>query len=186
MTNAELLLHAVDDRLDETVDLTLYGRAALHLGFPNPPREYALSRDIDAVLWIGQAEALAAGGNFWTVIEDVNRLFADQELYISHFFEESQVILTPAWRTKRVPIAGAWKRLILHRLGNEDLLLSKLMRDDPIDRADADFIIRSAPFSADQVRAIIHSARVPKITELEEQFAICTRRFLKQSGQIAR
>ena len=27
------------------------------------------------------------------MIEEVNTLFADQELYISHFFEESQVIL---------------------------------------------------------------------------------------------
>ena len=176
MTNAERLLKAVDDRLDEDAELTLYGRAALHLGFPNPPPEYALSRDVDAVLWVGQAESLAEHGNFWAAVEDVNRLFADQELYISHFFEETQVILTPTWRQKRTPVPGEWKRLRLYRLGNEDLFLSKLMRDDPIDRADAQFIIRAAPLSQEQIRSAIRMARVPPIPEIEDQFNACIRR----------
>jgi hypothetical protein len=178
MTNAGLLLQAVDERLDEDVELTLYGRAALHLGFPNPPAEYALSRDVDAVLWIGQAEALAESGNFWPAIEDVNRLFSDQELYISHFFEETQVILTPDWRSQRIPIRGDWRRLRISRLGNEDLFLSKLMRDDPIDRTDAQFIIRAAPLSEAQIRAAIRNARVPPIPEIQEQFDRCAKRFL--------
>lgn len=72
MTNAELLLQSLDERLNEPVELTLYERAALHLGFPNPPAEYALSRDVDAVLWIGQAEHLAENGNFWDAIEEVS------------------------------------------------------------------------------------------------------------------
>ena len=127
MTNAEMLLKALDDRLDGPVELTLYGRAALHLGFQNPPPDVALSRDVDAVLWIGQAEALVKDTNFWPAIEEVNALFADQELYISHFFEESQVILTPDWREKRLRISGPWTHLDLYRLGNEDLFLSKLM-----------------------------------------------------------
>jgi len=45
-----------------------------------------MSRDVDAVMWLGQAEELAERTNFWDVIEEVNTLFADQELYISHFF----------------------------------------------------------------------------------------------------
>ena len=177
MTNAGLLLTAVDDRLSGNVELTLYGRAALHLGFPNPPKEYALSRDVDAVLWIGQAEELVEQTNFWDVIEAVNVMFSDQELYISHFFEESQVILTPDWRSKRIPIKGSWRNLILFRLGNEDLFLSKLMRDDPIDRMDARFIIESGQLSRDQIRRAIQSARVPSIPEIEEQFKRCSTRF---------
>lgn len=177
-TNAEQLLGAVDDRLDRSTELTIYGRAALQLGFPNPPREYALSRDVDAVLWVGQAESLLADGNFWTVIEDVNRLFADQELYISHFFEEDQVILTPDWRAKRRRIEGPWKRLNLYRLGDADLFLSKLMRDDPIDRADALFIVRAAPLAQEQIQAAIRSARIPPVPEVEEQFRLCARRFM--------
>jgi hypothetical protein len=178
MSNAARLLSALDERLDQPVELTLYGRAALHLGFANPPAEYALSRDIDAVLWLGQAETLAEHGNFWTAVDAVNRIFADQELFISHFFEETQVILTPAWRSQRLPIAGGWKRLQLFRLGNADLFLSKLMRDDPIDRADARFIVQSAPLSPDEINAAIRAARVPAVPEIEEQFRLAVRHFI--------
>ena len=178
MTNAEKLLAAVDERLSGAVELTLYGRAALHLGFPNPPAEYALSRDVDAVMWIGQAEELAERTNFWTAIEQVNALFADQELYISHFFEESQVVLTAGWQSKRLPIPGRWTKLKLYRLGNEDLFLSKLMRDDPIDRQDALFIVESAPLTPEQIRRAIRDARVPPVPEIGEQFERCAKRFL--------
>ena len=58
MTNAEQILSLLDSELTSRVELTLYGRAALYLGFPNAPRDHALSRDVDAVLWLGQAEEL--------------------------------------------------------------------------------------------------------------------------------
>ena len=106
MTHAEKLLAAVDERLSGSVELTLYGRAALHLGFPGLPPEYALSRDVDAVL------------------------------------------------------------------------LSKLMRDDPIDRADAQLIVKTAPLSSEQIHLAIQSARVPAVPEIAEQFERCSKRFL--------
>ncbi len=182
MTNAAKLLAALDERLTCCVELTLYGRAALQLGFPNPAPEYALSRDVDAVMWIGQAEELIERTNFWEAIDQVNGLFADQELYISHFFEESQVILTPEWRSKRVRIRSSWNNLDLYRLGDEDLFLSKLMRDDPIDRADALFIVKAAPLSMDQIRRAIQLARIPPVPEIAEQFDRCSRFFMSASA----
>jgi hypothetical protein len=179
MTNAERLLGAVDERLNGPVELTLYGRAALYLGFQNPPEDFAVSRDVDAVLWLGQAEEMVAQTNFWDAIEEVNALYSDQELYISHFFEETQVILTPDWRIKRLPVRGAWRQLSVLRLGNEDLFLSKLMRDDPIDRNDARFIIRNGNLSPEAIQAAIRSARVPPIPEIQEQFARCSRWFMQ-------
>ncbi len=179
MTNPERILAALDAGLDGAVELTLYGRAALLLGFENPPPEYALSRDVDAVMWMGQAEELARRTNFWDVIATVNRQFRDQELYISHFFEEDQVVLTPDWRSHRIPIPGTRMRLTLYRLGDVDLFLSKLMRDDPIDAADARFIVRRAGFSKEAIRRAIDSARVPQIAEIEEQFSICAGRFVE-------
>ena len=98
MTNAQRILALLDTQLTSRIELTLYGRAALHLGFPNAPREQALSRDVDAVFWLGQAEELSEKTNFWEAIEVVNRELADQELYISHFFTENQVVLLPDWR----------------------------------------------------------------------------------------
>jgi len=180
VNNALRLLDGLDRLLNGRVDLTLYGRAALALGFPDPPDEYAWSRDIDAVLWLGQAEELDAGTNFWQALEQLNRELADQELYISHLFEEDQVILTPAWRENRVRIPGPWRKLDLHRLGNTDLLLSKLMRDDPIDQADALFIVDRAGFDGAYVKRALRSARVPEVPEIREQFALASLRLLSR------
>lgn len=177
MTNAEKILAALDGRLEAAVELTLYGRAALLLGFENPLLEYAMSRDVDAVLWLGQAEELARRTNFWEAVAAVNQEFRDQELYVSHFFEEDQVVLTPDWRRHRLPLAGPWKRLRLYRLGDVDLFLSKLMRDDPIDAADARFIAERAGFSREAIQEAIEQAKVPPIAEIEEQFKICAARF---------
>ena len=89
MTNAERILAELDQRLEASVDLTLYGRAALSLGFESPPAEFAQSMDVDAVLALGQA------------------------------------------------------------------LLSKLMRDDPHDRADALFIARRAGITVDDLPGLL-------------------------------
>lgn len=179
MSNAETLLQALDERLDSAVELTLYGRAALQLGFESPPEEYAISHDVDAVFWMGQAEELASSGNFWDAIEDLNEAYADQELYISHFFEEDQVILQPEWKANRKWIDGTWKHLSLYRLGDEDLFLSKLMRNDPIDQSDATFIVERAGLTSERIRQIIDNARIPEIREVREQFALCASRFVE-------
>ena len=127
----------------------------------------------------GQAEALNEKTNFWEAIEHVNQELADQELYISHFFTESQVILLPDWHSKRIPIPGNWKHLDLYRLGNIDLLLSKLMRDDPIDHADAKFIARTAHLDATVITAAMAKAHVPDSPEIQEQFELASRKLLK-------
>lgn len=94
-SNAEKILKALDTHLNSVVELVLYGRAALFLGFPDPPHEFALSKDIDAVMWLGQAEKLHETTNFWDAVNIVNKELEAQGLYITHFFEENQVILTP-------------------------------------------------------------------------------------------
>ena len=178
MSPAETILQSLDQKLDFPVELSLYGRAALYLGYENPARDYALSRDVDAVLWIGQAEELAASTNFWEALQAVNQELADQNAYISHLFTEDQVVLRPQWREQRVPIFGPWRKLRLSRLSDVDLFLSKMMRDDPLDQADARFIVDRAGLTPEEIRRAIESARVPAIPEIEEQFAICSKRFL--------
>ena len=178
MSHAEQILTALDRKLDRNVDLTLYGRAAIHLGFENAPHEVALSRDIDAVLWLGQAEDLLAETNFWQAVDQINNELADQELFISHFFTEDQVILRPDWKEHRVSLSGRWSRLSLYRLSDLDLLLSKLMRDDPIDQADARFIVSAANFQRHEIEAALLAARVPDIPEIQEQYELSTKRLL--------
>lgn len=183
MNNAERILSALDTKLNGAVELTLYGRAAFALGFKNAPKEFAHSKDIDAVLWIGQADELLRKTNFWETVDEVNRNFRDQELYISHLFEEDQVILTPKWRKQRVRIDGHWKKLEVYRLGDVDLFLSKLMRNDPQDFADAKFVIDQAAWSKSEVADIISSARVPDVPDVREQFAICAANFIQGDRQ---
>ena len=101
MNYALLILNELDNSSTSSVELTLYGRAALQFGFKNALPEFAVSRDVDAILFLGQAEYLSEHTNFWDAVTMVNNKLAEQELYISHFFEENQVILSPDWRTGR-------------------------------------------------------------------------------------
>lgn len=179
MNNAEKILTALNRKLNSRIELTLYGRAAIFLGFESPPEESALSRDVDAVFWKGQAEMLLETTNFWEAVNEVNRELADQELYISHFFEESQVILRPNWRKQRVKIKRSWKNLILYRLGDIDLLLSKLMRDDPIDLEDALFVYEHGNLDIETLKRAFQETLIPDIPEIKEQFEIASQRFLK-------
>ena len=50
MDSASIILRAVDEHLDHPVRLILYGRAALQLGFADPPPEAAWSKDVDAIV----------------------------------------------------------------------------------------------------------------------------------------
>ena len=179
MNNAETILTYLDQKLNTCVELTLYGRAALFLGFECPPEEYALSRDVDAILWKGQVEMLLETTNFWEAVNDVNNALTDQELYISHFFEEDQVILRPDWRMHRVKVQGSWTFLDLYRLGDIDLLLSKLMRDDPIDLEDAIFIYEQGHLDIATISQAFDEARIPDILEIQEQFTLASHRLLQ-------
>ena len=178
MNNALLILNELDKVLTSEVELTLYGRAALQLGFDDPLADFAVSRDVDVILLLGQAEQLNERTNFWDAVEILNRHLADQELYISHFFVEDQVILRVDWKEHRCKIKGDWTHLDLYRLGDADLLLSKLMRDDPIDHTDALFIVEKASFSRSDVEEIVASARMPDSTEIAEQFKLASKRLL--------
>jgi len=178
MTNPQRILSALDARLQSDVELTIYGRAALALGFENPPSEFALSRDVDIVLWSDQAEELAANSDFWSALEALNRDLEQDGLYVSHLFTEDQVTLRPDWRSHRVPVSGPWTRIDLYRLGDIDLLLSKLMRDDPVDRADALFIAERAGLRRQDVEAALRVARVPPVSEIQDEFTRAAARLL--------
>ncbi len=185
MSNAERLLSRLDELLDATVDLTLYGRAALLLGYPDPKREYALSLDVDAVLWIGQAEELERGSNFWTALEQINDEFEADGLYMTHLFDEDQVVLRPTWMDERVRIARPFRRLILHRLADADLLLSKMMRYDPTDLDDLAFVVGRSRLGPDDVAGLVAQARLPDSEEIRDQVGLC-RAWLVRQGLCSR
>lgn len=58
MDNASIILQTLDRHLDHPVRLILYGRAALQLGFDDPPTSTARSRDVDGIVPFSDLEAL--------------------------------------------------------------------------------------------------------------------------------
>jgi len=170
MIYAHRILSELDSHLNGSVELTLYGRAAFFLGFPDPPPQFSQSLDVDAILWLGQADELDATTNFWEALEETNLALEPQGFYMSHLFEEDQVILTAGWREQRVAIEGEWERLNLSRLSDKDLFLSKLMRDDPQDREDALFIVRRNGWEVGDLRGFFEEAVIPDLQEIRDEF----------------
>jgi hypothetical protein len=80
-------------------------------------------------------------------------------------FEEDQVVLTPEWKNQRVLVHGSWNKLRGYRLGDIDLFLSKLMRNDPQDIADAKFLAKRLRWDREMISHIISLARAPDIPE---------------------
>jgi lysyl-tRNA synthetase class 2 len=99
-------------------------------------------------------------------------------------FEEDQVVLTPEWKNQRVRIHGSWNKLRVYRLSDIDLFLSKLMRNDAQDIADAKFVAKRAGWDREMISHIISLARVPDIPDIREQFVICTAHFLRPTRQL--
>ncbi|NCC62170.1 MAG: hypothetical protein EOM12_14800 [Verrucomicrobiae bacterium] len=176
--NALKILKEVDCRMDKRIDLTLYGRAAIQLGYRNPPKDTLLSLDVDAIFWNGQAEWLNEQTLFWDVIEQVNQCLASDGLYISHFFTEDQVILKSNWKENRLKLDLPFEMLEVYRLSDIDLLLSKLMRDDPQDLQDALFIIQASHLTERQIREAMKSARIPEVADIQEQYKLASQRLL--------
>jgi hypothetical protein len=63
-----------------------------------------------------------------------------------------------------------FKNLRLYRPATIDLILTKMMRDDPIDLEDVNFLILQEPAVALQIPAVFDQANVPDIPEIPGQF----------------
>ena len=173
MTHAETILRTFDRHLTVPVSLILYGRAALALGFDPPLPAAALSLDVDVILTIAQSVELDNCPAFWEALDAANAELQSTGLYLTHLFEESQVILRPAWKDHLAPLSRpVLQYLQLFRPHALDLLLTKMMRGpDPQDLEDAGFIIRSASLTRADVQAAIRQARLPGVPEIHEAFA---------------
>lgn len=172
MNNPERILSALDSRLDHEVSLVIYGRAAVALGFENPPETVAKTLDVDAVVPASQLSRFRSDANFWDAQEATNRELEKEGLYITHIFESDQVFLRPDWERHLVPITRPptrWLRLL--RPATLDLILTKMMRgNDPQDMADIAFLIRHDQVTPAQIESALADAVIPDLIELREAF----------------
>jgi hypothetical protein len=171
MNHPEKILRILDGHLIEPTRLILYGRAALALGFENAPPSFHTTLDVDAILPEVEMSSIEADDQFWAAIEKTNDQLASTGLYITHLFTDSQVILSSDWLTHLQPIElPELKHLRLFRPATRDLILTKMMRVDPQDRSDIEFLLsQSAPDPSDLER-LFASANVPDIPEIADAF----------------
>jgi hypothetical protein len=172
MSNAERIVRELDSHLDHEVRLVLYGRAAIALGFVQPPEKAKLSLDVDAIIPMSEVELFRSDEGFWDAQEATNRSLEKEGLYITHLFEAKDVILRPDWQSHLVPITVSGLRwLKLFRLATTDLILTKMMRgDDREDMADIQFLLSQEQLTASQLESAFQCATFPELPEYREAF----------------
>ena len=151
LTNPERLVSALNNGLDHEVSLVLYGRSALVLGFTGCAEEAGATKDVDAIIRLGELNELVNDSGFWDARDAVNLLFKEEGLYITHLFQEDQVFLRPDWEQHIAPVLRPQTlHLKLFRPHTIDLILTKMMRgNDPQDMEDVAFMIRHDGITAE-------------------------------------
>jgi hypothetical protein len=187
MDNASLILQTLDEQLDHSVRLVLYGRAALQLGFVHPPQGVAQSKDVDCIIPTADLEALTADEGFWDAQEATNLKLRPMGLYITHLFREDQVFLRQNWEQFVVPITiTALRNLCLFRPAALDLVLTKMMRgDDAQDMTDVEFLIHHDHITEPQLLAAFTQMKPIELIELREAFAKAKPIVLKVARELA-
>lgn len=171
MSHPETILRTLDGFLTSPASLILYGRAALALGFPSPKPEFEATLDVDAILPLSHMDSIEADYQFWDALEQTNQKLEPQGLYITHLFVENQVILFKNWLDHLVPIHCLnLNFLSLYRPSTEDLILTKMMRVDPQDRADIEFLLARAEPRFQQRLATTDTIHLPDIPEIISAF----------------
>ena len=175
MNNPLRILQSIDAKLDHPVELFLYGRAALVLGFENPPSAAAATNDVDGIIPRDQLDAFDRDENWWAALASANEELEPQGLYLTHLFSEEQIILRSNWRDHAVSIVAplGLRFLRLKRPATIDLILTKMMRGtDPQDMEDVRFYLQREPaISVEELSRAFALATGPDIQEIWQGFA---------------
>lgn len=170
MNNPLHILQTLDRHLTAPAELTLFGRAALALGYAGSPAAFATTQDVDAILPLSWLAAADENLDFWQAQQRTNAELEPEGLYITHLFREMEIILTPDWLVRRVPISLELQRLAVFRPTTLDLILTKMARGDENDLADIRFLIQQGKLTGEELRPAFQSARVPDVPEIQELF----------------
>jgi len=186
VNNPLLILQTLDRHLDHPVELTLYGRGALALGFPSHEAKHETTQDVDAIIPLVQLDELRADGQFWDARDATNAELAERGLYLTHLFTEADVFLRPEWLSRRLPILSSFAHLRLLRPATIDFILTKMMRgDDREDLSDIEFLLRQEPITEAELRTAFGCARLPEIQELHDAFRAARPKVLQIARSLA-
>lgn len=104
MNNPLTILQELDKHLKEETELIIFGKAAIVLGFPTAPGEYGSTMDVDGIIPVEMLDALGNNERFWEALEKTNDALKPTGLYMTHIFQEDQIILTQDRLEKTVAI----------------------------------------------------------------------------------
>jgi hypothetical protein len=170
VNNPLRILQTLDRHLAVPAEITLFGRAALALGYDRSPAVFAATQDVDAILplvWLANEDE---NMDFWEAQQRTNAELQPEGLYLTHLFRELEVILTPDWLRKRIPIPLDLERLAVFRPATLDLILTKMARGDVNDLADIGFLLNREPMTLEQLRTAFAHARVADLPETQALF----------------
>ena len=170
MNNPLYILQTLDRHLTRPAELTIFGRAALALGFKNSSDVFAATHDVDAILPLTWLSVPDENLDFWEAQQKTNIELEPSGLYITHLFRELEIILTPDWLARRVPVQATLQKLSVQRPSTLDLILSKMARGDENDLLDIRFLLQNEGISADELRSAFNRARVPDLPEIRQLF----------------
>lgn len=183
MNNPLRILETLDRHLTQPAELTIFGRAALALGFENSPLIFTTTQDVDAILPLSWLSAPDENVDFWEAQQKTNAELEPSGLYITHLFRELEIILTPDWLANRVPIKTSLARLSVLRPATVDLILSKMARGDENDLSDIQFLLQREEMSAVKIQSAFERARVPDVPEIRDLFKSVQPKVLQMAHQ---
>ena len=170
MSNPLRILKLLDQNLGEPTEITLFGRSALALGYPQAPEHFHNTRDVDGILPLAWLEPPEGHQDFWQAVQQTYAVLEPEGLYLTHLFRETDVILQPDWIERRVRLELGLSQLTSFRPASVDLILTKMARGDDEDLQDIRFILQQEPLSRRQLETAFEQARVPDIPEILELF----------------
>jgi hypothetical protein len=170
MNNPLRILQTLDRHLAGSAEITLFGRAALALGYASSPAAFAATQDVDLILPLSWLAAEDENLDFWQAQQRTNAELQPDGLYLTHLFRELELILTPDWLSRRIQLPLEFRRLAVFRPATLDLILTKMARGDENDLADIEFLLMREPLSADQLATAFTRARVPDVPEIQALF----------------
>ncbi len=170
MSNPLRILKVLDLCLGEPTEITLFGRSALALGYPNAPDHFHNTHDVDGILPLSWLEPPEGQQDFWQAVQRTNAELETDGLYLTHLFREIDVILQPDWLSRRLRLELGLTKLTAFRPASIDLILTKMARGDDEDLQDIRFILHQERLTPDQLETAFSRARVPEVAEIRELF----------------
>ncbi|SRR6266498_2030563 len=95
MSNPLRILKVLDRNLNDPAEITLFGRAALALGYVQAPIHFHNTRDVDGILPVAWLEPPNRHEDFWEAVQRTNSELESDGLYLTHLFRESRTRCHP-------------------------------------------------------------------------------------------